>query len=110
MFVELVVKDGAPGLAVDTEALQSGMAVTRCCFDGFFANGERGRGLLDCPPLLRTTGLAVAEGVMLKVLGCERIVRGSAADEQSMVWFSEVRDVVVRQLASKFGVSCFSAL
>lgn len=68
VFVELVVKDGAPGLAVAAEAPLSGMIVTRCCFDGFFANGERGRGLLDCPPLLRTTGLGVTEGVMLDAL------------------------------------------
>ena len=68
VFVELVVKEGAPGLAVDAEAPLSGMMVTRCWVDGFFANGERGRGLLDCPPLLRTTGLVVTEGVMLDAL------------------------------------------
>lgn len=65
VFVELVVKDGAPGLAVDADAVATGTVVTRLCFDGFFANGERECGVLACPPLLRTVGLVVAEGISL---------------------------------------------
>jgi len=83
VFVELVVKDGAPGLVVDVDALVGERVVTRLCFDGFFANGERGRGLLNCPPLLRTVGLVVTEGIMLDTLRVCVEVKGSSADEES---------------------------
>lgn len=65
MLVELVVNDGAPGLALETDATLSGIVVTMCCFDGFRANGERGCGLPDWPELLRSLGLVVPEDAIL---------------------------------------------
>lgn len=82
VFVELVVNDGAPGLAVDADAPVRVTIVTRLCFEGFFANGERGRGRLDCPPLLRPVGLVVTEGIMLDTLRVCAEVGGSTTDQE----------------------------
>ena len=71
VLAELVVSDGAPGLALDAEAKLSDSVVTMCCLDGFLVKGERVRELLDTPELLRSLGLVVTEEAMLW-MGCLR--------------------------------------
>jgi hypothetical protein len=48
VFVELVVREGAPGLAVDADMRLLVIAVTRCCLEAFFVKGARGCVLLGC--------------------------------------------------------------
>ena len=60
-FVELVVNDGATGLAAEAGVTVNGTeVVTRRCLEGILVNGERGRGLLDSPPR-RASGVPEGE-------------------------------------------------
>ena len=60
-FVELVVNDGATGLAAEAGVRVNGTeVVTRRCFDGILVKGERVRGLLDSP-LRRAAGVPEVE-------------------------------------------------